>query len=88
MYDYRMINNNMSNIKFKALEDKGMVIRNKIKNPWALKNDTFINIGNAYDMELWSENDDCNSHVWKNERTGEYVFDERIWNNGLELIFI
>ena len=42
MYNYSNIKPDYSNIKFEALEDKGMSIRGEIKDPWAKKGDIFV----------------------------------------------
>ena len=86
MYNYSNIKPDYSNIKFEALEDKGMSIRGEIKNPWAKKGDIFVCIGTAYQLNHWTENDEADSHVWQNQRTNKIEYDERIWNNNLKMI--
>lgn len=87
-YNYDGIESDYSNIIFEATEDKGMMSRGKIKNPWAKKGDKFIYIGTAYELDHWGEEDDADSHVWQNQRTKEIEYDERIWNSNLKMIKI
>jgi hypothetical protein len=74
------------NIIFVALENKGVGFKQKIETFWALKGDVFKSIGTAIELGYWTDEDDPDSTVWKNDRTGEVYYDERIWNSGLKKI--